>query len=412
MQSVGPNPDAWLDLSMNRMSLLVFLAAVCTQVSWSQGPCNNQASVTYEGYEYEIVEIDGRCWFAENSRYLPSVSPLSFDGAYHVYGYDGIFVEEAMQTDSYQEYGVLYDQLTAPTGCPTNWRLPSYNEYVQLIDALGGVSFAGPYLKSEEWDGFDTFGFSAKPGGFMIDWSVCVNDFIGLNVSAAFWASSTACATCTGSDLVLLRPGDNVVYRGSTFSYLQNVEGFSCEGLNSSFDDNDVKLSVRCILDDDLVGSGCADDSACNFNPWTNEDDGSCQYLDVCGECGGDGMSCLDLCGVPNCDNSSCLDECGVPNGDNSTCLDACGVPNGPGPIYECGCADIPEGECDCNGTLAPVGYDCDGNCLEDTDGDGVCDEFEVLGCTTSQRAITARKPLKKTAAASCLGTSATTGII
>jgi len=25
--------------------------------------------------------------------------------------------------------------------------------------------------------------------------------------------------------------------------------------------------------------------------------------------------------------------------------------------------------------------YDCDGNCLADTDGDGVCDEFEVAGC-------------------------------
>ena len=26
--------------------------------------------------------------------------------------------------------------------------------------------------------------------------------------------------------------------------------------------------------------------------------------------------------------------------------------------------------------------YDCDGNCLIDTDGDGVCDQLEVLGCT------------------------------
>ena len=26
--------------------------------------------------------------------------------------------------------------------------------------------------------------------------------------------------------------------------------------------------------------------------------------------------------------------------------------------------------------------YDCEGNCLLDIDGDGVCDELEVLGCT------------------------------
>ena len=28
--------------------------------------------------------------------------------------------------------------------------------------------------------------------------------------------------------------------------------------------------------------------------------------------------------------------------------------------------------------------YDCDGNCLEDSDSDGVCDAFEVFGCTDS----------------------------
>ena len=27
--------------------------------------------------------------------------------------------------------------------------------------------------------------------------------------------------------------------------------------------------------------------------------------------------------------------------------------------------------------------YDCDGNCLNDTDGDGVYDELEIYGCTT-----------------------------
>ena len=31
---------------------------------------------------------------------------------------------------------------------------------------------------------------------------------------------------------------------------------------------------------------------------------------------------------------------------------------------------------------LPDFAYDCDGNCLNDTDGDGVCDELEVLGCT------------------------------
>ena len=32
------------------------------------------------------------------------------------------------------------------------------------------------------------------------------------------------------------------------------------------------------------------------------------------------------------------------------------------------------DGSCD----FADAGYDCDGVCLNDADGDGVCDEFEV----------------------------------
>jgi hypothetical protein len=37
--------------------------------------------------------------------------------------------------------------------------------------------------------------------------------------------------------------------------------------------------------------------------------------------------------------------------------------------------------------TYADSGYDCDGNCLNDTDGDGICDEFEVAGCRIAQHA-------------------------
>ena len=38
-------------------------------------------------------------------------------------------------------------------------------------------------------------------------------------------------------------------------------------------------------------------------------------------------------------------------------------------------------GEC----VFPELGYDCDGVCLEDEDGDGVCDIFEVAGCTDAE---------------------------
>ena len=45
--------------------------------------------------------------------------------------------------------------------------------------------------------------------------------------------------------------------------------------------------------------------------------------------------------------------------------LDECGVCDGPG---------IPEGACDCAGTLPACGYDCNGVCILDEDNDGICD--------------------------------------
>ena len=37
---------------------------------------------------------------------------------------------------------------------------------------------------------------------------------------------------------------------------------------------------------------------------------------------------------------------------------------------------------CGCDVPAALDGYDCHGNCLSDLDGDGVCDDFEIYGCT------------------------------
>ena len=49
-------------------------------------------------------------------------------------------------------------------------------------------------------------------------------------------------------------------------------------------------------------------------------------------------------------DNSTCLDCAGIPNG--SAVEDVCGECDGPGAVYDCGCTDIPEGDCDCLGSV------------------------------------------------------------
>ena len=82
-----------------------------------------------------------------------------------------------------------------------------------------------------------------------------------------------------------------------------------------------------------------------------------------------------------NCDGSCAndVDGDGVCD-EEDACIgeyDDCGVCNGPGAIYECGCADIPVGDCDCDGNqLDAIGI-CGGSCLADIDNDGICDEVD-----------------------------------
>ena len=61
--------------------------------------------------------------------------------------------------------------------------------------------------------------------------------------------------------------------------------------------------------------------------------------------------------------------------------VDICGVCEGPGPIYSCGCEEMPEWACDCDGNQLDVLGVCGGGCLGDYDGDGVCDEYGPGAC-------------------------------
>ena len=103
---------------------------------------------------------------------------------------------------------------------------------------------------------------------------------------------------------------------------------------------------------------GCHDASACNFDAEATDEDGSCTYAEEFYDCDG---NCLnDADGDYVCDENE-IAGCINPNACNYvdpsivTDLETC--------------------------VFAESGYDCDGNCLNDADGDGVCDEFEVEGC-------------------------------
>lgn len=129
----------------------------------------------------------------------------------------------------------------------------------------------------------------------------------------------------------------------------------------------DMYAQGECFVN--TSGPGCTNEQACNYSPFVSSDDGSCQYLDAAGVCGGD--CTLDSDGDGVCDDiDGCTDttKCNYQDPSATECfdLDACGICNGPGEIYDCGCFGLPELMCNCEGTEF------------DFDQDGVCDSGQI----------------------------------
>ena len=133
--------------------------------------------VPHEGYYYSTVLIGDQCWFSENCRYLPEVSPPSEGNAtdpyYYVYDYQGSDVTAAQATTNYATYGVLYNWPAVMTEgiCPSGWHIPSDGEFTELTDFLGGESVAGWKMKStygwdNEGNGSNSSGFNGLTGGY------------------------------------------------------------------------------------------------------------------------------------------------------------------------------------------------------------------------------------------------------
>lgn len=149
------------------------------------------STVAYQGETYQTIKIGDQCWFAENLRYLPSVSSPGTGSSeinnYYVYGNTSTSVSTARSNANFQLYGTLYNHQAALTACPEGWKLPSDEEWKTLelflgiqpdvIDNLGwrgtnqasqlagnsGLWSNGQLITDQE---FGTSGFNALPGGY------------------------------------------------------------------------------------------------------------------------------------------------------------------------------------------------------------------------------------------------------
>ncbi len=179
-----------------------------------------------------------------------------------------------------------------------------------------------------------------------------------------------------------------------------------------------LNCAGNCINDTDNDGicnelevPGCTDPLACNYNASATDNNGSCTYpaqtyLNCAGNCinDTDNDGVCDEIEVPGCTdptacnyNASATDEdatCTYPTQTYLNCAGNCindtdndGICN---EIEVPGCTD--PSACNYNASAtdedATCTYptqtylNCDGTCINDTDNDGVCNEIEVPGCT------------------------------
>lgn len=144
-----------------------------------------------DGKKYKTVQIGEQTWMAENLNYADSILTPSIKGKNWCVDNDeakceivGRFYTWAAAIDSIAlasdkdnpricGHGVsckLSDD-TIRGICPEGWHVPSYRDWMDLHDAVGGEENAGKLLKSQKgWlgthVGTDDYGFSAIPAGF------------------------------------------------------------------------------------------------------------------------------------------------------------------------------------------------------------------------------------------------------
>lgn len=122
---------------------------------------------------YPIVKIGDQMWMAENLAYLPFfISPYdenSPEQRCYIYDYSGGYnIVNAIQSDNYKTYGVLYNWEAAKNLCPDGWHLPSDGEW-QILSDFAGSDAVHVLRTTFGWDyqgvGNNSTQFSALPGG-------------------------------------------------------------------------------------------------------------------------------------------------------------------------------------------------------------------------------------------------------
>jgi uncharacterized protein (TIGR02145 family) len=222
---------AYDDCGYSQPTVLTQATVACS------GGCQ-QFTDSRDGQTYFAVMIDTVCWMAENlnigtrtdSTVSPSDNGIIEKHCYHdlesqcnVYGGLYPWMEMMQYTNTEGTQGI----------CPSGWHLPTWTEWWNMINYLGGTSIAGGELKEAGYAHWFTpnegatneSGFTALPGG-----SHSPGIAYGyMGYSGKFWTSSET------------PPGYQL--KAKSFSLAYNSSAISPSTVTSKYNE----FSVRCI---------------------------------------------------------------------------------------------------------------------------------------------------------------------
>ena len=144
-----------------------------------------------DGKIYATVKIGSQVWMAENLNYKTS-------GSY-------CFDDEAINCDS---FGRLYTWKTALNACPAGWKIPSKDDFLELLSHNGGKDVAGAKLVEG-----GKSGFNAKFAG---DYTGDDEFYFGKGENTSFWTPTKANVE-DAFTMAIHKNGYNIAVYGNLF---------------------------------------------------------------------------------------------------------------------------------------------------------------------------------------------------
>jgi uncharacterized protein (TIGR02145 family) len=118
----------------------------CVGASFQSGSCDGEVTITYHEVIYDLIEIDGRCWFAEDLRTLTDVNGNTIQAVTEPETWSGLTVNDGGKLTYLADGGigqdyVSYNWYAVNSGllCPSGWHVANNLDWNSLEAQAFGV---------------------------------------------------------------------------------------------------------------------------------------------------------------------------------------------------------------------------------------------------------------------------------